>query len=137
MIIKYIRKKRAKKAKENAEIEARFEERERESEARILQEKNRMVLTVPDTSIKNILGLYDAYCDDEHNRNMNKYFLWKKIESVLPETKEGNWYFDIRGSNVIKIKQVFSEVQGDLSYHYRSGYEYGDAFWPVTNKKLD
>ena len=133
-MIKYIQNKRAEKAKQKAEIQARIEKREREEKARRLQEKNRTVLTVPDASVKNILALYDAYRDDEINKNVNRYLLWKKIESVLPETKEGNWFITINGSNVIHISQVFSEVQCDNGWYIDNGYR--DSYWDATRKKL-
>ena len=134
MIFKYLQKKRAEKAKQKAEIEARIENRERETEARRLQEENRTVLTVPDVSVKNILTLYDAYRDDEINKNVNKYLLWKKIESVLPETNEGNWFIGINGSNVIKISQIFSDVHCEQGYYYDNDYR--DSYWDATRKKL-
>ena len=133
-MFKYIQKKRAEKARQKAEIQARIEKREQELEARRIQEKNRIDLTVPDTSVKNILALYDAYCDDEHNRNMNKYLLWKKIESALPETKEGNWFIEVSGSNIIKIRQIFSDVHCERGYYYDNDYR--DSYWDATRKKL-
>lgn len=133
MIFKYVQKKRKEKAKQKAEIQARIEKREQEIEARRLQEKNRTVLTVPDASVKNILALYDAYRDDEYNIHVNKYLLWKKIESALPETKEGNWFINILGSNDIKISQIFSKVQSN-DYYCDTGYR--DSYWDATRKKL-
>lgn len=133
-MFKYIQKKRAEKAKQKAEIQARIENRERESEARREREKNRIVLTVPDIYVEEILALYDAYRDDEINKNVNKYLLWEKIESVLLDTKEGNWFISINGSNVIHISQIFSDV------HYKQGYyydnDYRDSSWDATRKKL-
>ena len=128
MIFNYFQKKRDEKEK----IKASDEKRERENKARILQEKNRIILTVPDASIRNVLSLYDKYHDETTDKNINRYQLWKKIESALPETKEGNWYIVIRGSNVIEILQVFSDRQ---SYSY-FGNDYGDASWDGINKKL-
>ena len=128
-MFKYLQKKRDEKAK----IEASNEKREQEREARKEQERNRIVLTVPDASIRNVLALYDAYRDETTDKNVNRYLLWKKIESALPETKEGNWYIEVMGSNVIKIRQVFSDSQADSYY---ISHDYGDAYWDVVNKKL-
>ena len=127
-MFKYIQKKRAEKAKQKAEILTNIEKAEKAEEARREQEKNRIVLTVPDASIKNILVLYDAYRDDEYNKNVNRYLFWKKIESALPETKEGNWYIDACGSNVIKIRQVFSDSSWNIDYR--------DSYWDAVYKKL-
>ena len=99
-----------------------------------MQEKNRTVLTVPIASVKNILALCDVYRDDEYNKNVNKYLLWKKIESALPETIEGNWFIEVKGSNVIKIKQIFSEVQCGPGFYYDNDYR--DGYWDATCKKL-
>ena len=128
-MFKYFQKKRDEKA----EREANIEKAEKAREARREQEMNRIVLTVPDASVKNILALYDAYRDDEINKNVNRYLLWKKIESALPETKEGNWFISINGSNVVYISQVFSDIQSN-AYYYYDGYR--DAMWDATRKKI-
>lgn len=130
MIFKYFQKKKERAA----EIKASNEKREQEREARIVQEKNRTILIVPNASVKNILTLYDAYRDDEINKNVNKYLLWKKIEATLPETIEGNWFIHVSGSNVIKIKQIFSDVHCEQGYYYDN--EYRDSYWDATRKKL-
>ena len=134
-MFKYIQKKRAEKAKIKADIKASDEKREREREARRVQETNRTVLTVPDIYVEEILTLYDAYRDDETNKNVNKYLLWEKIESALLETNEGNWFISIMGSNSITISQVFSDVQCEYGY-YGNGNGYYDSYWDATRKKL-
>ncbi len=128
-MFKYFQKKREEKEKH----EAYLKEQEEKGEARRLQEMNRIVLTVPDIYVEDILALYDAYRDDEINKNVNKYLLWEKIESVLLDTKDGNWFISINGSNVINISQIFSKGQSN-DYYYYDGYR--DACWDATRKKL-
>ena len=124
MIFKYLQKRRDR----IAEIEASDKKRKEEIEACREQERNRTVLIVPDTQVYSILKLYDNYHDENLNKNVNRWNLWESIENILPETAEGNWYIDVRGSNIIKIVQIFGKSQWD-SY-------YGDVYWDANNKKL-
>lgn len=68
--------------------------------------KKKRVLEIPEDEVRGLLELIDTYNAVPRGRDhVAKYCVWRRIQRLLPETKEGKWEYHTLATRII-IEEV-------------------------------